>query len=610
MRKTLPISSILLLLLLATAGCAGTGSTAPSTAADSPVPPPERPEASQAEPKPESVDLPPPTPQVVDLEDLEPVAYPEAPEPGSVEATEESEDATEPEEPPVDHAAVLDDALEAFESSEHFWQEGNFEDAFAALDRAYELMASVPTNGDPYVAQQKEDLRHVISRRVVEIYASRQAVVGDVNGSIPQVINEEVEREIQSFQGREREFFLESYRRSGLWRPMMLDELRKAGLPEQLSWLPLVESGFKTRALSRARALGLWQFIASTGYRYGLERNGWVDERMDPVEATRAAIAYLTDLHHLFGDWLTALAAYNCGEGTVLRQIKNQRVGYFDQFWDIYQRLPRETRRYVPRFLATLTILDDPARYGFDLPEPLPPVEVESLEVSRPMELAALDRTLGLEAGTLAALNPALRWKATPEEPYALRIPAGQARALQAGLQELPDWVPPAARTVTHRVRRGETLSQVASRYGASVGAIMEVNRLRSAHRIYPGQRLQIPTGGSAPRRALSPGAEVTHRVRSGDSLWRLAQRYGTTVDRIRRDNGLSGNLLRPGQRLRIRGSGTSSGGGGGGSYTVRRGDTLGIIAQRHGVSLRRLLSVNRLSARSTIYPGQRLQIP
>lgn len=589
------------------AGCAGPAPS-PSTAADTePSPPPDA--AAEAATEPDEVagyEPDPGTPEAPDAEPSasppeEPVTYPKAPEPGR----------DVPASPPADHAAVLEDALETFESSEVFWQRGDFEDAFAALDRAYELMASVPANGDPYVAQQKEDLRHLISRRVVEIYASRQTAVGDVNGSIPQVMNDEVEREIASFQGREREFFVESYRRSGLWRPMMLEELRRAGLPEQLSWLPLVESGFKVRALSRARALGLWQFIPSTGYRYGLERDNWVDERMEPVKATRAAIAYLTDLHNLFGDWLTALAAYNCGEGTVLRQIRNQQVSYFDQFWDIYARLPRETRRYVPRFLATLAILDDPAAYGFDLPEPLPPVEAEPLEVNRPMELAALDRSLGLEKGTLAALNPELRWGATPEEPYPLRIPVGRGDALVASLDQLPEFVPRAARTTIHRVRRGETLSQVASRYGTSVSALTNLNRLRSAHRIYPGQKLTVPSGRSSgsSRAALAPGREITHRVRSGDSLWRLAQRYGTTVDRIKTDNRLSGNLLRPGQRLRIRGSGGPSAGGGG-SYTVRRGDTLGAVARRHGVSLRRLLAVNHLSARSTIYPGQRLTIP
>jgi membrane-bound lytic murein transglycosylase D len=514
-------------------------------------------------------------------------------------------DAEEPAESHADSAALLEDSLEAFESSKVFWQQGNFEDAFAALDRAYELMASVPLNGDPFLAQQKEDLRHLISRRVVEIYASRQTAVGDPNGSIPLVINDEVKREIASFQGPERDFFLESYRRSGLYRPMILEELRHAGMPEQLSWLPLVESGFKVRALSRARALGLWQFISSTGYRYGLERDRWVDERMDPLKSTRAALSYLTDLHNLFGDWLTALAAYNCGERTIFRQIRNQTVSYFDQFWDLYGRLPRETRRYVPRFFAVLAILEDPAAYGFELPEPLPFPASQVVQVERPVELERLDRVLSLPEGTLTALNPELRHKATPDEPYALRVPPDHRTTLLAHLDQVPKWEPP--KTLVHRVRRGETLSGVAARYGTSVRALMLANRLRRPDRIWPGQQLRIPGRGGASAsgsKVLAPGAEITHRVRSGDSLWRLANRYGTTVNRIKRDNG---NLLRPGQRLRIRGPGR---GAGGGSYTVRPGDTLGAISRAQGVPLDQLLRANGLSRRSTIYPGQVLTIP
>src|SRR6185503_15097104 len=159
-------------------------------------------------------------------------------------------------------------------------------------------------------------------------------------------------------------------------------QLAEAGMPEQLSWLPLVESGFKDRALSSARARGLWQFIPSTGYRYGLDRSDWIDERMDPEKSTQGAIAYLTALHGLFGDWMTALAAYNCGENSVLRAINNQKLSYFDQFWDLYQRLPRETRRYVPRFLATLAILEEPGRYGLVLPPLLPALDYEPVEIA------------------------------------------------------------------------------------------------------------------------------------------------------------------------------------------------------------------------------------
>lgn len=476
----------------------------------------------------------PPAPEIYELEPDEALLADEA-------------GATPADEP--DPAARLARSLEAYESAGTFWEQGAFDDAFAALDRAYELMASVPMNGEALLAQEKENLRHLISRRVLEIHASRQSAVGDPNGSIRLTVNDDVRREIALFQGAERRFFLESYRRSGLYRPMIVEHLRAAGLPEQLSWLPLVESGFKSRALSHARALGLWQFISSTGYRYGLERSSWVDERMDPEKATAAALGYLTDLHGLFGDWLTALAAYNCGERAVLREISNQRVSYFDRFWDLYARLPRETRRYVPRFLAVLEILRDPAGYGFDLPEPMAPLEYETVEVARPTELEALDRKLGLPDGTLALLNPELRVGATPDEAYALKVPRGTGDTAVASLATLPEWEPPQPAFAVHRVRRGETLSGIAARYRTSVGSLMAANRLRSAHRIRPGQQLQVPLAGSG-------------------------------------------------------GSGSAS------VYVVRRGDTLGTIARRQGVTLGRLLQANGLSSRSTIYPGQTLTIP
>ena len=526
---------------------------------------------------------------------------------GMAEASPATERLIEEPSEETDGGELVSEALEATESARVFWQEGDTESALETLDRAYELLLQIPDDAD--LNRQKEDLRHLISRSVVEIYRSQLTTASELGSSIPIVVNEQVQHEINRFTGPERRFFLESYRRSGEYRPMIVRKLREAGLPEELSWLPLVESGFKNRALSSARALGMWQFISSTGSRYGMQRTHWVDERMDPEKSTEAAIGYLTDLHGMFGDWNHALAGYNCGEHRVLRVIRRQETA-LDDFWDVYNQLPRETARYVPRFLATLAIVKDPAKYGMELPEPLTPPAIERVSLTRHAKLTELDRALGLEKGRLAALNPELRRKTTPSTPYTLRVPRETAASFETKLAALPAYVPPPEETfVRHRVRRGETLSTIARRYRTSVGAITRANNLRSKHRIRVGQRLKIPKrSGRSVARATPAKASASwrHTVRRGDSLWKLASRYGTTVDRIKRDNGLRGNQLSIGQRLKIETGPTA----GSRRYTVRRGDTIGRIAKRHSVSIDAMLRANGLSRSSTIHPGQVLQLP
>jgi membrane-bound lytic murein transglycosylase D len=530
-------------------------------------------------------------------------------ESGLSDAVELEEPEPEPE-PEPDPAQLVAEALESCEVALQLWEQGDIATALHTLDNAYGLLLQIPDD-EAGLLQEKEDLRHLISRRVVEIYRSRLTSAVDHSSPIPVERNEWVNNEIKRFQGGERQFFMDSYRRSGLYRPMIVRMLKERGLPEELSWLPLVESGFKTRALSRARALGMWQFISSTGYRYGLSRSTWIDERMDPERSTEAAIDYLTELHGMFGDWMLALAGYNCGEHRVMRVITRQPDDYLDHFWDVFEQLPRETARYVPRFLATLMIVRDPEAYGFELPEPLPPVGFVKVNVERHVQLGDLDRVLGLEKDTLAALNPELRHGITPDSTYALRVPNPAAPSFEARLAELPPYTPPQNTYTVHRVRRGETLSTIARRYGSSVNAIVRENNLRSRHRIREGQKLKIPVRGGAVRastRTYNKGEPVnlTHTVRRGDSLWRLASRYGTTVDRIKRDNGLRSDRLTVGQKLRIN-NGVPEGAL---TYAVRRGDTLGKIARAHRVSLNSVLRANGLSTRSTIYPGQVLVIP
>ncbi len=387
----------------------------------------------------------------------------------------------------------LDAALELIDSSQEYWNDGDRDRAVDALDQAYAILLNVPADAGAKELQQKEDLRFMIAKRLTEIYASRFTTVKGNGKEIPLTMNDHVEREIQLFQNQERDFFLESYKRSGRYHDEIAKAFREAGMPEELAWLPMIESGFKVRALSRARALGLWQFIPSTGYKFGLKRNMWVDERLDPEKATQAAIAYLRELHQIFGDWATVLAAYNCGEGNVLRVIRQQKINYLDNFWDLYERLPSETARYYPRFLAVLAILKDPAKYGFTLEDPDKPLPFDVIDVEKPIQLSKLAEKVGCSIDDLRALNPELRHEATPKGSYDLKVPQGMKEAALACLDSLPAWSPPKPAYVVHRVRRGETLSTIAVRYRTSIRRIMEANNLHSVRFIRAGQRLKIP---------------------------------------------------------------------------------------------------------------------
>jgi membrane-bound lytic murein transglycosylase D len=325
-------------------------------------------------------------------------------------------------------------------------------------DRAYALILNVNTSNRPKLIQQKEDLRFMISKRILEIYASRNIVVNGNHNAIPIVINRHVQAEIDLFtKGRERRFFIESYRRSGRYRDQIVNALKAAGLPEELSWIPLIESGFKVNALSRARALGLWQFIPSTGYKFGLQRNKFIDQRMDPEKSTRAAIEYLKELHRIFGDWSTVLAAYNCGEGRVLKVIRSQNVNYLDNFWDLYERLPRETARYVPRFLATLHILNNPESYGLDMVSVDPPMQYETVAVNKQVHLRNVAKSIGVSEKILRSLNPELRYRILPGDNYRLRIPPGSSDLLMAKIDQIPVSHPPQRAYVYHRVRHSQT---------------------------------------------------------------------------------------------------------------------------------------------------------
>ncbi|HDM77692.1 MAG TPA: LysM peptidoglycan-binding domain-containing protein [Deltaproteobacteria bacterium] len=456
----------------------------------------------------------------------------------------------------------LEDALELCEESQRLWEKGSIDQAIEALDQSYNLILNVQTDSKkPELLQEVDDLRYLIAKRIVEIYTSRTRRKLGTSVAIPLVMNSYVSREIKLFQTGERKFFIEAYKRSGKYRPYIISEIKKAGLPEELSWLPLIESGFRVRALSRARALGLWQFIASTGYRFGLKRDQWIDERMDMSASTKAATQYLKALHELFGDWTTALAAYNCGEFNVLHAIRSQHINYLDNFWDLYPRLPLETARYVPRFLAVLHIINNPKKFGFDLPLPDPPLRFETVKINKQVSLQDLAKKVGISYSLLKDLNPELRYGVTPNYPYEIKIPTGTSNLILAHIDEVPRWKPKYAYRyrgyVRHRVRKGETLAKLARRYGTSIRRIKALNKIRNPRRLRVGQVLKIPVGKKRYRVARRNktryrGKKVSYRIKRGDTLWKLAKTFNVSVKEIKRINGLKSNKLTPGQVIKI----------------------------------------------------------
>ena len=404
--------------------------------------------------------------------------------------------------------------------------------------------------------------------------------------------------------------------RAGTYLPMIRPRFAAAGLPQDLSYLPLIESAFSLKAYSRARAHGMWQFISSTGRHYGLDVGALVDERRDPELSTDAAVAYLSDLYDQFNDWYLALAAYNSGSGNVRRAIR--RSGSRD-FWVLRQFLPRETRNYVPAFIASVIVAKRPEKYGFSPPVDKP-WKFETIEIPDSLDLQFLSKDSGIPLDELRDLNPAIRRDLTPARTTTiLRLPPGTTASAQEALNSTPrdQWAP----RMIHTVRSGESLYVIARKYGSSVSAIRQANSLRGSL-IRPGQNLIVPRFGTdmrassnQPQRSVEGGV---YTVQRNDTLWDIANGFSVSVDSLCAANGLSRRVvIKPGQRLNIPiGASTSfapnrqqSSKIGGTIHTVRPGDTLSDIASTYNVSVNSLKRTNGLRS-SRIYPGKELRIP
>jgi membrane-bound lytic murein transglycosylase D len=307
---------------------------------------------------------------------------------------------------------------------------------------------------------------------------------------IPAMRTAKVDQHVRFFSFRIRDRFERWLGQLDRHRLMVEQIFTEFNLPADLIFLSLVESGFNTKAVSRAKAVGPWQFIKGTARAYGLRVDNWIDERQDPVKSTVAAAHYLKDLYQLFGSWPLAMAAYNAGERKVGRALVRAQA---DDFWDLTDTklLKLETKEYVPRFLAAAQIARDPARFGLAIPAHAP-VEYEEVLVTRPIHLKAAAQAAGVSYEELKVLNPELKKDLTPPDPaYHLKVPAGRKDAFLAGLASYPAWKH--VHAVRYQVRRGDTLPLLASRHGSTVAAILEANAMAKSEKPRPGDWLLIP---------------------------------------------------------------------------------------------------------------------
>jgi membrane-bound lytic murein transglycosylase D len=413
--------------------------------------------------------------------------------------------------------------------------------------------------------------------RILEVTAAdeTEAVVWD----LPVTRNASVDMWIGFLSGRNADKTQLWLERKGMYGPMIRAELRARGMPEDLLYLALIESGLSPRAYSKAAASGLWQFIAETGQRYGLEVSGEVDERRDPVKSTVAALDYLTYLYNRFDSWYLAAAAYNTGEnrvGRIMRETFGTEKGTDDHFWQIAHRLPRETRDYVPLMLAAGHIGKEPHQYGFENLRYQDPLAFDVVWVPGATDLGLIAKAAGVTEDDVYDLNLHLMRKRTPaNRGWSVRIPHGTRVAFEAAFPELyrtarleaPETprqagiAPAAARATavaasgarTHRVAAGETMDRIARRHGVSVAALRSANSGVDPRRMRVGQTLRIPGSGTQVAAVAPRSSARFHQVRRGENLSVIAGRYGVSVRQIQAWNGIKGSRIQAGQRLRVR---------------------------------------------------------
>ncbi|MDT8274157.1 MAG: LysM peptidoglycan-binding domain-containing protein, partial [Desulfomonilia bacterium] len=413
---------------------------------------------------------------------------------------------------------------------------------------------------------------------------------------------------IQRFSGADRKYFQDSLNRFETLRPIMEDILDQHGLPRDLVYLCFVESGGHAHAVSRAGATGYWQFMPGTARIYGLSMNRWVDERRDLEKSTAAAARYLKHLHRIFDDWLLAIAAYNAGEGTIFRIMRNHE--HVRAFWDISQEMPikGETLEYVPKFIATLTMAKNREAYGLtDPPDEKEILQYDSVTVNSFFYLDEIAEILDVPRSTMLHLNPELIRECTPplKKQYTLKVPKNSGEALTAHLAE-------ASRSsvtyTTHTIERGDTLSGLAKKHATSTRMIAQTNRMAVNDILRPGRILIIPTKTSP----APVSSRHTHTVAAGETLKSISKKHGIEVQDLIEMNRISDpDTIFPDMVLFLppkaapRGSPTVKTT----QYRVKKGDTLWGISKQFEVTTQDIMRWNRLRPTAQIFPGDQLTI-
>ncbi len=432
------------------------------------------------------------------------------------------------------------------------------------------------------VSAQDLQITEIIPDNTYDEVADRIACL---EGEVPLNFNENVMAFVDYFAIKDREYTRDVIQKKELFFPIFSEGLARHGLPDELKYLAIVESGLRPNAISRANAVGLWQFISSTGKMYGLNSDWYVDDRMDPVEATDAAARHLKDLYRMFDSWELALAAYNCGPGNVRKAIR--RSGYKKEFWEIYRYLPRETRSYVPQYVAITYLFNHLNEHGFEEKTEIFYPELDTVLISQYFHIETFCNQIGACVDDVLLWNPQIKRGALPEgtKNFALRIPSDwkenivQNRTLyydtaskvgKEHLDMLARNTPGSTygrERLYYRVRSGDVLGTIAGKYGVRVADIKSWNRLNS-NMIRIGQTLSIwvlPTYNSSTKKLYTSSSPkpVTppisnsstgkvYLVKSGDSLWSISKQNNTTIEKLKSANKLTSNTLQPGQSLVI----------------------------------------------------------